>query len=111
MTGTSFQIVFVTASSREEAELIASALVEERLAACVNMISSCASLYRWQGRTVREEEILMLAKTRRQDFEKIARRVQELHSYEVPEVIAVDLEAVSGSYLKFLQDSLEEGSS
>lgn len=108
MTG--YQIVFMTASGAEEADKIATTLVEERLAACVNIVSPCRSVYRWMGEMVKDEEVLMLAKTRRSDFEKIARRVKELHSYEVPEVIAVDLESVSESYSKFLADLLGKGS-
>jgi periplasmic divalent cation tolerance protein len=106
MTQTQYQIIFMTAPGPDDAERIATTLVEERLAACVNVLSSCRSIYRWMGEMVKDDEVLMLAKTRRRDFEKIAQRVKELHSYDVPEVIAVDLGSISESYRSFLVDVL-----
>jgi periplasmic divalent cation tolerance protein len=106
MTQTQYQIIFMTAPGPDDAERIATTLVEERLAACVNVLSSCRSIYRWMGEMVKDDEVLMLAKAKRRDFEKIAQRVKELHSYDVPEVIAVDLESISESYRSFLVDVL-----
>jgi periplasmic divalent cation tolerance protein len=103
-----YQIVFMTASGADEARRIAKALVEERLAACVNVVESCRSVYRWKGEVVDEAEAMMFAKTSRGRFEALARRVSELHSYEVPEVVAVDLESLSGGYAGFLRDVLGE---
>jgi periplasmic divalent cation tolerance protein len=106
MTQTQYQIIFMTAPGPDDADRIATTLVEERLAACVNVLSSCRSIYRWMGEMVKDDEVLMLAKAKRRDFEKIAQRVKELHSYDVPEVIAVDLGSISESYRSFLVDVL-----
>ncbi len=106
MPGTPYQIVFMTAPDGEEANRIAETLVNEGLAACVNVVESCRSTYRWKGKLVRESEVLMLAKTREADFKRIERRVTELHSYEVPEIVAADLTFVAAAYGKFLEGLL-----
>jgi periplasmic divalent cation tolerance protein len=106
MTETRYQIVFVTAANPEQADRIAAALIEENLAACVNVVGSCRSIYRWKGEVTRDNEVLMLAKAKRDDFDAIVRKVTELHSYEVPEIIAVGLESLSGGYGEFLRDVL-----
>jgi periplasmic divalent cation tolerance protein len=105
-----YQVVIMTASNAEEASRIAEALVAEKLAACVNMIDAITSVYEWQGDIVKDGEVLMLAKARAEDFAAIEKRVGELHSYDVPEVIAVDLEALSAGYAGWLGDVLGEGS-
>ena len=101
-----YQLVFMTASNSEEAGKVARALVEEGLAACVNVLEGCRSIYRWKGKVVDEGEVLMLAKTNRKQFSQLERRVRELHSYDVPEIIAVDLKDISPGYLKFLEETL-----
>jgi len=101
-----YVVVFVTTSSTDEAETIAEALVNERLAACVNVLPQCRSVYRWEGKLQRDDEALMIIKSRRDLFAEVERRVVSLHSYEVPEVISLDLADVSKSYLSFLHDSL-----
>lgn len=98
----------MTAANRAEAEKIAEALVNDGLAACVNMIESCCSVYRWKGELVKDSEILMLAKTRRSRFEDIEKRVSELHSYDVPEIIALDMTRSASAYRKFLEELLGE---
>ncbi len=103
---TDFVVVLVTASGPEEAESIATTLVEEHLAACVNVIPACRSIYRWEGKLQRDDEALMVIKSRRDRFQDLEKRVSELHSYDVPEVIALDMVAASGGYLKFLTDQL-----
>ena len=108
MPSDGYQVVFMTASSVEEARRIARTLVEEHLAACVNVVGSCRSVYRWKDEIVEDEEAMMFAKTRRDKFETIVRRVTELHSYEVPEIIAVDLESLSDGYVGFLRGALGE---
>lgn len=108
MPSDGYQVVFMTASSVEEARRIARTLVEEHLAACVNVVGSCRSVYRWKGEIVEDEEAMMFAKTRRDKFEEIVRRVTELHSYQVPEIIAVDLESLSDGYAGFLRGALGE---
>jgi periplasmic divalent cation tolerance protein len=80
--------VYMTASSAAEAGRIGRALVEERLAACVNVLSGIRSIYRWQGAVEEAEEVAMIAKTTADRFASLERRVRELHSYDVPCVVA-----------------------
>lgn len=101
-----YQVVFVTVPGIDEGERIAVALVEERLAACVNVIPVCRSIYRWEGRIEHDDETLMIVKAAKGDFAALESRVTELHPYDVPEIVAVDLDAVSAAYLAFLRDSL-----
>lgn len=97
--------VFITAPSEDMAALIARALVESRLAACANIINSIRSIYTWQGKVQDEQEVLMIVKTRRDLFDGIKSKVNELHSYEVPEIIALPIVAGSEDYLKWLRES------
>jgi periplasmic divalent cation tolerance protein len=100
MTG--YIIVFVTAASEEEAALIGKALVGERLAACVNIIPSIRSIYRWQSRIEDSQEVLLIIKTKSILFENLKKRVKELHSYSVPEIIALPLVDGDEQYLNWL---------
>ena len=99
-----YQIVFMTAANIDEAQTIAEALVNESLAACVNMVESCRSVYRWKGELVRDDEVLMIVKTERGKFADIEKRVTALHSYDVPEIIAINLESIALRYRDFLRD-------
>src|SRR5437762_12724975 len=103
-----FIIVYVTAGSAKEAEQLAQALVGEKLAACVNRIKSIQSTYRWQGQVEQSEEELLIIKTRRDLFAALEKRVRELHSYSVPEIIAVPLVVGSAGYLSWLQEQRSE---
>jgi periplasmic divalent cation tolerance protein len=98
----------MTASGHEEAERIAETLVERRLAACVNIVESCRSIYRWEGEIVKDDEVMMVAKTKQERFDAIVETVTELHSYDVPEIIAADIESMSDGYGLFLRDTLGE---
>jgi periplasmic divalent cation tolerance protein len=98
----SARVVLVTAANREEAERIAHALVEERLAACVNLVGGVLSIYRWQEAIETAEEVLLLIKTRQEAVDALRRRVQELHSYEVPEFLVLALEQESEAYLAWI---------
>lgn len=100
-------IVFITAGSAEEAERIAHALVEERLAACVNIVSGVTSVYRWEGQVQRDAEVLLILKTVESRLPALIRRVKDLHSYDVPEVIALPITGGSPEYLAWLADSVE----
>ncbi len=100
------KIVLTTAGSREEAEKIAQALVERRLAACVNLVGPIHSVYRWQGKMESAVEYLLLVKTTAQRFEAVASAIRELHSYELPECIELPIEAGSEEYLKWIEDSV-----
>lgn len=92
----------MTAGDREEAGRIAEALVEARLAACVQMLPAMESIYHWKGEIARDNEILMLAKTTRGRFAELEARVRELHSYETPEIVALPIVEGSADYLKWL---------
>lgn len=95
-------LVLITAGSQQEAETIARALVAERLAACVNIVPGITSIYRWQGEVQRDQELLLVVKTRRDVLDDLVRRVQELHSYDLPETIALPLVGGSAPYLAWL---------
>ncbi len=97
-------VVFITASNEEEAAKIARALVEARLAGCVNMLKGIRSIYSWQGKVEDESEVLMIAKTRRDLFEALLEKVKELHSYSVPEIIAFPIVEGSADYLNWLKE-------
>jgi len=101
-------LVLVTTSSKDEAATIADALVSERLAACVNIVSAIESVYRWEGKVVREPEALMVIKTTHERYADLERRVKELHSYSTPEVIAMKIEQGSAEYLSWLSESVSK---
>jgi periplasmic divalent cation tolerance protein len=95
-------VAFVTVGRREEAERIADTLVEERLAACCNLLSGLRSVYHWQGEICRDDETLMIIKTRKELFERLRARVKELHSYAVPEIVALPIVAGHAPYLDWI---------
>src|SRR5512147_1516731 len=101
-------IVLITASSEDEAGKIGSALVDERLAACVNIVPGVRSLFFWEGKTQDERELLLICKSRQPLLERIIARVKSLHSYTVPEVIALPVAGGSEDYLRWLRDSTRE---
>ena len=95
-------VVLSTAGSQDEAERIATALVAERLAACVNLVAPLTSIYRWQGAVERAAEVLLVVKTRRRLVSRLITRLQALHSYEVPEAIVLPVVAGARPYLAWL---------
>ena len=99
-------VVYVTAGSAEEAEQLAQTLVSEKLAACVSRIPSVRSVYRWQGAVEQSEEELLIIKTRKDLFGALEKRVRSLHSYSVPEIIALPVTAGSTPYLNWLRDQV-----
>jgi periplasmic divalent cation tolerance protein len=99
------RIVVSTAGSREEAETIASGLVEAQLAACVNLIPGLTSVYRWQGAVETADEILLLIKTTADNLEKVETALRALHSYEVPEFLVLQPESSSESCLAWLLEA------
>jgi len=106
VTGPPDAVVFlVTAPSAAEGERIATTLVEERLAACVNVVPGVISTFRWEGAVQREPEVLLIGKTRLERMPAVIARVQALHSYSVPEVLALPILAGAGSYLAWLRDA------
>ena len=101
-----FIVVLVTVGSVAEGERLARALVEERLAACVNRIPAVQSVYRWEGKVEESTEELLVIKTRADRFAALEKRVSELHSYSVPEVIALPIVSGSEAYLKWLGEQV-----
>ena len=97
---------FVTAGSREEAARIGDALVRERLAACANVVGPVASMYWWKGKVERDREVLLILKTRKDLVKRLASRVRELHSYKVPEVIAIPIVGGNPAYLEWIDRSV-----
>jgi periplasmic divalent cation tolerance protein len=100
------RIVLTTTSSREEAQRMARALVEERLAACVNIVDTVTSIYRWQGAVEESSEILLLIKSSVEKLKLLEEAVHRLHSYEVPEFIVLPVECGSSAYLKWVHESV-----
>lgn len=98
-------ILFVTASSNDEAAAIAKPLVEEKLAACVNIVPGLRSIYHWQGELCDEVEVLLIIKSQAEHVSAIIHRVKELHSYDVPEVIALQIRDGARDYLDWLKTS------
>ncbi len=96
-------VVLVTAPSAEKAAELARALVEERLAACGNVVPGLRSVYRWEGRVQDDAEALLLLKTTRARFRALRDRVLALHPYDVPEVLALPVEAGAAPYLAWLR--------
>jgi periplasmic divalent cation tolerance protein len=103
------RIVLTTAGSNDEARTIAHALVERQLAACVNIVSPVHSVYRWQGKVESAEEWLLIVKTTAQEFPKVRDAIRELHSYDLPECIMLNIEDGSPEYLRWITDSMCEG--
>lgn len=101
-------IVLITAGSGEEATAIATALVDEHLAACVNIVPEVRALFFWEGKTQDVREALLICKSRQPLLEKIISRVKALHSYTVPEIIALPIVAGSRDYLDWMQKSTKE---
>src|SRR3990167_7706732 len=99
-------IVLITAANKREARKIARRLVEGKLAACVNIIPAVNSLFRWQGKIDKTKEVLLIAKTKLSAFKKIVTLVKRLHSYQVPEIIALPIIAGEKKYLEWLNDSI-----
>jgi periplasmic divalent cation tolerance protein len=97
-----FVVVLVTVGSADEAERLAEAVVSEQLAACVNIVGPIRSIYMWKGELQRDDERLLVLKTRAVLFPALERRVRELHSYETPEVVALPVTAGSAAYLEWL---------
>jgi len=99
-------LIFVTTSSDEEADKIGKTLVKEKQVACANRVSSIRSFYQWKEELCDSEEVLLLLKSRREHFPEIMKRIKELHSYEVPEIIAIPIVEGSEDYLQWIDTSL-----
>jgi periplasmic divalent cation tolerance protein len=96
------RVVLTTAPDRDTAARLARVLVEERLAACVNLVPGVRSVYRWQGRVEEADEILLVVKTRADRADALARRVSDLHPYELPELLTLGPAGGSDAYLRWV---------
>jgi len=102
--------VLITAGSEVEAMKIASALVERRLVACVNVLPGIRSIFQWEGKIMEEQECLLIAKTVDKAFERVVTEVKALHSYSVPEVIALPIQDGLPEYLSWIGDVTKQAS-
>ncbi len=103
-----YSLVYITASEIEEAKKIAKSLLNERLVACANIISGMESIYWWEGSLEEDVESILLVKTRSELVDKVIDRVREIHSYQTPCVLEIQIKKGSSEYLKWLDNSLEK---
>ena len=99
-----YVVCFITVDTMENAVKIASSLVEEKIVACVNIIPKIRSIYRWEGKIFDENESFMIAKTRASLIDTLRTRVRELHPYEIPEIIFLDISNGFEGYLNWIDD-------
>jgi periplasmic divalent cation tolerance protein len=98
-----YSVVFMTASSQGEAENIAENLVSHKLAACVNILPKMKSFYWWDDKVCKDDELLLVAKTKTSLFKELEKAVKKLHSYDVPEIILLPIEEGSNTYLQWIE--------
>lgn len=101
-------IVLVTCP-KNEAESLATKLLEEELIACANIVPAVLSVYKWKGEVAKDEESLIVMKTTARFYDRLEARVKELHSYELPEVLALSVERGSDAYIQWVKESLLKG--
>jgi periplasmic divalent cation tolerance protein len=102
-------VALSTVGGAEDAERVARALVERRLAACVNVVPGLVSVYRWQGRVEREEERLLVIKTSAERVDALRAALVELHPYELPELVVLGVVSGHAPYLAWIDESVREG--
>lgn len=100
-------IAFTTFATEEDAARVARVLVEERLVACANLLPGARSIYRWESRVADEREVVVLLKTRKQDWTALLSRLHELHPYDTPELVAVRVAAGAPKYMAWLEAQLD----
>lgn len=103
MTATPFIVVYITAPAKKS-RAVADAILTARAGACVNVVPGIRSSYRWKGKIARDREVLLVVKTRKALFGKLANAVRRAHPYEVPEIIALPIVAGHAPYLKWIKD-------
>ncbi|MGC9080528.1 divalent-cation tolerance protein CutA [Sulfurihydrogenibium sp.] len=101
-------VVFITTSSLEEAKKIANHLVENKIAACINIVEKINSTFFWKGNIENYDESLLIVKTKRSLFNKLKEEVKKLHSYTVPEIIAIPIVEGSEDYLNWIDETVKE---
>lgn len=99
-------VCFVTCKDEREGAKIAKALLKKKLCACVNIIKNIRSFYTWQGKLCDDKEALMVIKTKKEKFSALEREIKKLHSYDVPEIIALSAAHVSQPYLTWVSESV-----
>ncbi len=99
-------VIFVTCSSKREAGLVAGSLLRKRLVACANIVNKIESKFWWNGRIDKARETLIVLKTIGNKFKAVEKEVKRLHSYEVPEIIAMPIVRLSGDYRRWIRDSV-----
>lgn len=108
MARVSVIVVVTTVESEEQADRIARELLRRRQAACVNVVPGLRSLYRWQGKVCRDAELLLLIKTLDQEFDGVAATLRELHSYELPEILAIPVGRGEPRFLDWIKASVDK---
>jgi periplasmic divalent cation tolerance protein len=101
-------IVIITATSRREADLIANSLVDSRIAACVNILPGVKSVYTWKGKKEVSRELMLIVKTKKDKFIELKKAVKSLHSYEVPEIISVEIDDGEEKYLNWIKEAVRD---
>lgn len=101
------QVIFCTCPDQASAEVIANQLVTMQLAACVNILPNLVSIYQWQGNVQKDNEVLMMIKSDQQHFAALATCIKQNHPYDVPEVIALDIQQGDNDYLNWINQSLK----
>jgi periplasmic divalent cation tolerance protein len=101
-------VIFITASSKKEANKIAQHLLKNKLAACVNIIDKMESFFWWQGKIDKAKETLLIVKSHKSKFHRIVKLVKSIHSYEVPEIIALPVVSGEKRYLRWLNASIRK---
>jgi len=97
-------IIYITTSSEEEAEIIGRNLVSKKLAACVNIISNMKSIYHWKGKIETGDEVVMIAKTKKELVNEIVENVKTLHSYDCPCIVAIPIIDGNSEFIKWIRD-------
>ena len=102
------RLIYMTAGSLDEAKALGRALVEERLAACINVLPGMTSIYRWEGTERIDEEVVVIAKTRADLVDAVTARVKEIHSYSCPSVVALPIDGGNPDFLQWIVDQTIE---
>tara|TARA_R110000787_G_scaffold28283_19_gene77293 strand:- start:501 stop:824 length:324 start_codon:yes stop_codon:yes gene_type:complete len=101
-----YRLLYVTAGTKDEALTIADALIGEHLIACANIIDGVTSVYRWEGKVQRDQEVVLIAKTAASRVEAVIRRVRELHSYDCPCVVSIPIENGNPAFLEWISENI-----
>jgi len=102
-----YHVIYCTCPNNEVANTISKVLVQNKLAACVNILPNITSIYKWQGQLQRDQELLLLIKSRSDKFEELKQAIIKLHPYELPEIIAVSIDNAVPNYLNWINESLD----